>query len=108
MFCFDLNDVEAWERVAAMRDAERGSLLVLVDRFVTRHDEKFSSRVAQAAESCFAESGGYAILKVVGEKTYRFSDRLELNGVEYQEPSPQLFAFNSPIGACSSCQGFDG
>ncbi|KAA6232227.1 excinuclease ABC subunit A [Chlorobium phaeovibrioides] len=102
----DLNDAASWEKVAAMREADRATLLVLVDRFVTRHDEKFSSRVAQAAESCFAESGGYAVLRVVGGKTYRFSDRLELNGVEYQEPSPQLFAFNSPIGACSSCQGF--
>ncbi|MDT9547282.1 MAG: excinuclease ABC subunit UvrA [Chlorobium sp.] len=102
----DLNDAAAWEKVAAMREGELATLLVLVDRFVTRHDEKFGSRVAQAAESCFAESGGYAVLKVVGGKTYRFSDRLELNGVEYQEPSPQLFAFNSPIGACSSCQGF--
>ena len=42
----------------------------------------------------------------MGGKTYLFSDRLELNGIEYQEPSPQLFAFNSPIGACTTCQGF--
>ncbi len=102
----DLNQELACKRVLEMPSAERSALLVLVDRFVARDDEKVFSRVSQAAESCFNESGGYAILKVVGGKTYHFSDRLELNGIEYQEPSPQLFAFNSPIGACTTCQGF--
>ncbi len=102
----DLNDERVCKRLVEMPPAERSSLLVLVDRFVAKQDEKVFSRVAQAAESCFIESGGYAVLKVVGGKTYRFSDRLELNGIEYQEPSPQLFAFNSPIGACTTCQGF--
>ena len=102
----DLNQESACKRVLEMPNAERASLLVLVDRFVARHDEKVFGRVSQAAESCFNESGGYAVLKVVGGKTFLFSDRLELNGIEYQEPSPQLFAFNSPIGACTTCQGF--
>ncbi|MEI8102380.1 MAG: excinuclease ABC subunit A, partial [Chlorobium sp.] len=102
----DLNQAPACKRVADMTLSERASLLVLVDRFAARQDEKVFSRVSQAAESCFNESGGYAVLKVVGGKSYLFSDRLELNGHEYQEPSPQLFAFNSPIGACTSCQGF--
>jgi len=102
----DLNQDVACNRVLEMTIAERSTLLVLVDRFVARHDDKVFSRVSQAAESCFNESGGYAVLKVVGGKTWLFSDRLELNGIEYQEPSPQLFAFNSPIGACTTCQGF--
>jgi excinuclease ABC subunit A len=102
----DLNQESACKRVLEMPNAERSSLLVLVDRFVARTDEKVFGRVSQAAESCFNESGGYAVLKVLGGKTYLFSDRLELNGIEYQEPSPQLFAFNSPIGACTTCQGF--
>ncbi len=102
----DLNQEASCKRVVEMANAERSTLLVLVDRFVARDDEKVFSRISQAAESCFNESGGYAVLKVVGGKTYLFSDRLELNGIEYQEPSPQLFAFNSPIGACTTCQGF--
>ncbi|MFZ4525219.1 MAG: excinuclease ABC subunit UvrA [Chlorobium sp.] len=102
----DLNQDAACKRVLEMPISERSTLLVLVDRFVARHDDKVFSRVSQAAESCFNESGGYAVLKVAGGKTWLFSDRLELNGIEYQEPSPQLFAFNSPIGACTTCQGF--
>jgi excinuclease ABC subunit A len=102
----DLNHEDACRRLLDMTNAERAATLVLVDRFIAKNDEKVFSRVSQAAESCFNESGGYAALKVVGGKTYLFSDKLELNGIEYQEPSPQLFAFNSPIGACTTCQGF--
>ncbi len=102
----DISNEAAWDRFAGMSPEELARVMVLVDRFKVRRDDKFLSRVVQAAESCFQESGGYAWLMVPGGKTFSFSDKLELNGVEYQEPSPQLFAFNSPLGACPVCQGF--
>jgi excinuclease ABC subunit A len=102
----DLNEEIACTRIGSMSRDDLSGLLVLVDRFVARQDEKVFSRIEQAAETAFGESGGFALLKVVGGRIFRFSDRLELNGIEYQEPSPQLFAFNSPIGACTKCQGF--
>ncbi|NTU94284.1 MAG: excinuclease ABC subunit UvrA, partial [Chlorobiaceae bacterium] len=102
----DISDAAARTEVEAMDPKSLSGLLVLVDRFVARQDEKVYGRVAQAAESCFSESGGNAVIRVAGGKEFRFSDRLELDGVVYQDPSPQLFAFNSPIGACSACQGF--
>jgi excinuclease ABC subunit A len=102
----DISDASVRSEVEGMDRKALKELLVLVDRFVAKQDEKVYGRVAQAAESCFAESGGNAVIRVAGGKDFRFSDRLELDGVVYQEPSPQLFAFNSPIGACSTCQGF--
>ena len=102
----DINDENTRKSIAGMNAEQIMQVMVLVDRFKTAHDEKTGSRVVQAAETSFNESSGYALLKVVGGKMFRFSDRLELNGVEYQEPSPQLFAFNSPLGACPECQGF--
>lgn len=45
-------------------------------------------------------------MRVLEGRDYSFSDKFELNGVEYEEPTPQLFAFNSPYGACPTCQGF--
>ncbi len=102
----DLTDAASRAEVESMERKTLSGLLVLVDRFVARQDEKLYGRVAQAAESCFSESGGNAVIRVAGGKEFRFSDRLELNGILYQDPSPQLFAFNSPIGACSECQGF--
>ncbi len=103
---FDINNDKDRSAVAAMNGEALQNVMVLVDRFKLVHDEKMLSRVAQASETCFNESGGYAWLKIAGGKIYRFSEKLELNGVEYQEPSPQLFAFNSPLGACPACQGF--
>ena len=102
----DISDATVRSEVETMGKSALAGLLVLVDRFVAKQDEKLFGRVAQAAETCFAESGGNAVIRVSGGKAYRFSDRLELDGVLYQEPSPQLFAFNSPIGACTACQGF--
>ncbi|MBM3162485.1 MAG: excinuclease ABC subunit A [Chlorobi bacterium] len=102
----DLNEEPVCMRFGKMGREELSGLLVLVDRFVARQDEKVYGRIEQAAEVAFSESGGYAVLKVAGGRIFRFSDRFELNGIEYQEPSPQLFAFNSPIGACTKCQGF--
>ncbi len=102
----DINDEGVCSTIAGMSDEERSRVMVLVDRFKAVHDEKTGGRVAQAAETSFNESSGYALLKVVGGKTFHFSDRLELNGVEYSEPTPQLFAFNSPLGACPVCLGF--
>ena len=54
----DLNTESACNRVLEMPKSERASLLVLVDRFVAKHDEKVFSRISQAAESCFNESCG--------------------------------------------------
>ncbi|NTU53478.1 MAG: excinuclease ABC subunit UvrA [Chlorobiaceae bacterium] len=102
----DVSEEKVRSGVESMDRSELSKLLVLVDRFVAKQDEKVYGRVAQAAETCFAESGGNAVIRLTGGKEYRFSDRLEMNGVLYQEPSPQLFAFNSPIGACTACQGF--
>ncbi|NTW51536.1 MAG: excinuclease ABC subunit UvrA [Chlorobiaceae bacterium] len=102
----DISDAGVRSTVESMERKELMELLVLVDRFVAKQDEKVYGRIAQAAESCFSESGGNAVIRLAGGKEYRFSDRLEMNGVVYQDPSPQLFAFNSPIGACSVCQGF--
>ncbi len=102
----DLNNKSQRSLVSTMKSEALQDLMVLVDRFKLTHDDKTFSRVVQAAETCFNESGGYAWLKISSGKLYRFSEKLELNGVEYQEPSPQLFAFNSPLGACPTCQGF--
>ena len=38
----------------------------------------------------------------------KFSDRYicKYDGTRYEEPEPHLFSFNSPFGACPTCQGF--
>ncbi len=103
---YDLNDPDAEKKLSALSKKEQAKLMALVDRLVLRNDDETTQRIAEAAEVAFAESNGYCIARVLGGREFQFSDKFELNGVEYEEPSPQMFAFNSPAGACPTCQGF--
>ena len=37
---------------------------------------------------------------------YDFSTRFEADGIKFEEPSDNMFSFNSPLGACPECEGF--
>lgn len=99
----DLNEITADEiKVAKER------LLVLVDRLSARPgDEALESRVADSVEQAFDEGGGYVLSVLAGNgKEERFSRFFEEDGMRFEEPTPHLFSFNSPLGACPTCQGF--
>ncbi|MEJ7683553.1 MAG: hypothetical protein WKG06_37990 [Segetibacter sp.] len=40
------------------------------------------------------------------EKFLHFSNKFELDGIQFEEPVPNLFSFNNPFGACPVCEGF--
>ncbi|MEM1271580.1 MAG: excinuclease ABC subunit A, partial [Bacteroidota bacterium] len=91
----------------------RGRLLVLVDRLAIRKDDAGTpddatlSRIADSVEMGFREGNGRiaALVRGMGER-FDFSEFFERDGMRFQEPTPQLFSFNSPVGACPTCQGF--
>ncbi len=69
------------------------------------------SQITEAIEQAFEVSKGS--VNVLEENpsgwiSHRFTSRFACNkcGAEFLEPSPQLFSFNSPLGACTSCQGY--
>ncbi len=103
---YTLTNAEDEKKLTKMPEKAHSECLVLVDRLKFKEDEELYGRVTEAIETAFRESGGYAVLRVLDGRDYKFSDKLELNGIEYSEPTPQLFAFNSPVGACPTCQGF--
>jgi excinuclease ABC subunit A len=80
--------------------------LLLIDRVVP--EEKNKSRLAEAIQSAFQLGNGK--LEVIGKEGERmvFSRNFSCNrcGRTFSEPEPLLFSFNSPIGACPTCQGF--
>ncbi|WP_204283334.1 hypothetical protein, partial [Klebsiella pneumoniae] len=45
-------------------------------------------------------------LELDGNKLLHFSNKFEADGIVFEEPSPNLFSFNNPYGACSVCEGF--
>ncbi|MCS6982259.1 MAG: excinuclease ABC subunit UvrA [Flavobacteriales bacterium] len=83
---------------------------LLIDRFVAGSDDGSSARFADSAETAMYEGRGECVLFVEKEgrweKHASFSDKLEADGVPFEPPSVHLFNFNSPVGACSVCEGF--
>ena len=78
---------------------------ILVDRLKAAADIR--QRLVDSLETCFREAHSAVIETTDGEKL-KFSDRYicKYDGTAYEEPEPQLFSFNSPYGACPTCQGF--
>jgi len=80
---------------------------ILVDRIVVKEfDEDDKHRVADSIGTAFYEGEGDVYLEVNGNKLHHFNNRFELDGMQFEEPVPNLFSFNNPFGACPTCEGF--
>jgi excinuclease ABC subunit A len=80
---------------------------VLIDRLVTKDfDEDDLHRIADSISTAFYEGEGNMTVEVPGKYNRVFSDKFSLDGIEFEEPVPNLFSFNNPFGACPTCEGF--
>ena len=80
---------------------------LVVDRIVTRDDEDFYNRLADAAQAAFFEGKGELFIERLSDKKFRhFSNKFELDGMTFMEPNVHLFSFNNPYGACPKCEGY--
>ncbi|MGE3468375.1 MAG: excinuclease ABC subunit UvrA, partial [Pyrinomonadaceae bacterium] len=79
--------------------------VVLIDRLKAAPDIR--QRLVDSLETCFRE-GHAAIIETTEGTQLKFSDRFicKYDNTRYEEPEPHLFSFNSPYGACPTCQGF--
>ena len=81
---------------------------IIIDRL--RHvlnDEDYLSRVGDSAQTAFYEGfGDCLIYHMDSGQTVAFSNRFELDGVSYIEPTINFFSFNNPYGACQTCEGY--
>ncbi len=80
---------------------------LVVDRMKSSSDKDAISRLVDSAETAFYEGGGEMMLHWLSDGHEDcFSTRFEADGMTFDEPSDNLFAFNSPVGACPECEGF--
>ena len=80
---------------------------LVVDRIITKADEDFYNRLANAVDTAFFEGKGHCIIEQLEtEKQTHFSNKFELDGVTFLEPNVHLFSFNNPYGACPKCEGY--
>ena len=89
--------------VEELLDAD-GNLRVVVGRFIVREESR--PEIAAAAEAAFSMSGSLYSRTDAGTRTFRRGLHCPSCGCDFREPTPPLFAFNSPLGACVTCQGF--
>ena len=80
---------------------------LLIDRLTVSDSNETASRLLDSAETAFYEGNGTCLLQFMDEeKPHSFCIRFEADGIEFEEPTEQMFSFNSPIGACPDCEGF--
>jgi len=85
---------------------------LLVDRIAmnAEPEEELLARMADSVQTAFNEGGGICRVFQLHEDQspieYDFSNKFELDGMSFEEPSVHLFSFNNPYGACKRCEGF--
>ena len=80
---------------------------ILIDRAAVQpSDEDLVFRLSDSVQTAFFESHGDCHVYVEGQDRLHFSDRFELDGMTFTEPSVNFFSFNNPFGACQTCEGF--
>ena len=93
------------ECVAKPRKWKKVSLVL--DRLAFNTDDETNTRIVDSTESAFFEGRGVCqILLADSNHLEQFSNRFEADGIVFEEPSVNLFAFNNPVGACKRCEGF--
>lgn len=83
------------------------TIYLLIDRMSCDDAKDSISRLVDSAETAFYEGNGQCLLRFYPSGIlHTFSMRFEADGMTFEEPSDNLFSFNSPIGACPTCEGF--
>lgn len=100
-----IEDLLADESVADIELTNTSTIRILIDRIVVNQEEETLSRIADSVQTAFFEGKGDCFVEHEGEQTF-FCDRFELDGVKFEEPTPNFFSFNNPYGACKRCEGY--
>ncbi len=95
------------EELRTKMQSQNTEIFLVVDRSSVSDEKSEVSRFIDSAETAFYEGDGACrLLFLPSNITYDFSTRFEADGMTFQDPSDQMFAFNSPVGACPTCEGF--
>ncbi|MBE9586088.1 excinuclease ABC subunit UvrA [Mucilaginibacter sp. JRF] len=84
---------------------------IVIDRVTKNNEEETVSRLGDSIQTAFFEGKGDCFVRWQqpdedAEQERFFCDRFELDGLRFEEPSPNFFSFNNPYGACKKCEGY--
>lgn len=97
------------EKIHRIKDLDANSIitktfLTVIDRILIQEDNDIS-RITDSIESALHEGNGNCI--IINNNTKKeFSTKFELDGLKFINPTPELFSFNNPYGACNKCEGY--
>jgi excinuclease ABC subunit A len=95
-------------------------VFIVIDRITKNETDETISRLGDSLQTAFFEGKGDCYIRYqappksspegrtleTGEIEKFFCDRFELDGITFEEPSPNFFSFNNPYGACKRCEGY--
>ena len=93
-------------RIEKIPDAIKTFSLVVDRLHLINLNEETLNRANDSIQTAFFEGKGELILRWENNVEDRFSNQFSLDGIDFEEPSPSLFTFNTPQGACPKCEGF--
>ena len=89
------------------KDFKNEALFLVVDRIITKDNEDFYHRLADAIQTTFFEGKGICFIENLEDnQVAEFSNKFDLDGMSFLEPNTHLFSFNNPYGACPTCEGY--
>ncbi|WP_153726729.1 excinuclease ABC subunit UvrA [Salinibacillus xinjiangensis] len=84
---------------------KKHSIEVVIDRIIVK--DSVVSRLSDSMETALKLGDGKVVVDVIGEEELLFSEKhaCPVCGFSIDELEPRMFSFNSPFGACPTCDG---
>ncbi|MBE0601419.1 MAG: excinuclease ABC subunit UvrA, partial [Firmicutes bacterium] len=98
---FELDDTPALDK------QKKHDISIVIDRLIIRNSDDFRKRLADSLETAAKAAEGLVLIDMFDKGTLLFSQNYACPdcGISIEELSPRMFSFNSPFGACPSCDG---
>ena len=95
------------ETLSEEDDGKDKTLYLVIDRGSVDEGKDAIARLTDSAETAFYEGDGACrLLFIPSQEAFDFSTRFEADGITFEQPTDNIFSFNSPLGACPTCEGF--
>ena len=102
-----IEDALNWTKKELQQNTKDKEIYILIDRVVVKtFEEDDIHRLTDSIGTAFYEGEGIVWVEQNETKLVSYNNKFTLDGIEFDEPSPNLFSFNNPYGACPTCEGY--
>ena len=102
-----IEEALAWTKKEVQQNFKDKEIYILIDRVIVKaFEEEDIHRLTDSIGTAFYEGEGIVWVEQNETQLVSFNNKFTLDGIEFDEPSPNLFSFNNPYGACPTCEGY--